>query len=156
MIPTIRRSLTVACFYKWAKFSKYSNHWFLAFILPGPELCCGRLGIRHHCPPPPPPPVQAMVVWGSVVGIKGHLPATCGSVFSESQSSCVTQQIEAVIVYVLCIRRLLEVCMYMYIHTCVRYGVIYSGAPLLWTPWGPGEVSCIQWSPSIVDTLGTW
>ena len=33
---------------------------------------------------------------------------------------------------------------------------VYSGAPLLWTPWGPGEVSCIQWSPSIVDTLGTW
>ena len=20
----------------------------------------------------------------------------------------------------------------------------YSGAPLLWTPWGPGEVSCIE------------
>ena len=33
---------------------------------------------------------------------------------------------------------------------------VYSGAPLLWTPWGPGEVSCIQWNPSIVDTLGTW
>ena len=33
---------------------------------------------------------------------------------------------------------------------------VYSGAPLLWTAWGPGEVSCIQWSPSIVDTLGTW
>ena len=32
----------------------------------------------------------------------------------------------------------------------------YSGTPLLWTPWGPGEVSCIQWNPSIVDTLGTW
>ena len=32
----------------------------------------------------------------------------------------------------------------------------YSGAPLMWTPWGPGEVSCIQWIPSIVDTLGTW
>ena len=29
-------------------------------------------------------------------------------------------------------------------------------SPLLWTPWGPGEVSCIQWNPSIVDTLGTW
>ena len=33
---------------------------------------------------------------------------------------------------------------------------VYSGTPLLWTPWGPGEVSCIQWNPSIVDTLGTW
>ena len=22
-------------------------------------------------------------------------------------------------------------------------GIEYSGAPLLWTPWGPGEVSCI-------------
>ena len=31
---------------------------------------------------------------------------------------------------------------------------IYSGTPLLWTPWGPGEVSCIQWNPSIMDTLG--
>ena len=31
-----------------------------------------------------------------------------------------------------------------------------SGTPLLWTPWGPGKVSCIQWNPSIVDTLGTW
>ena len=31
---------------------------------------------------------------------------------------------------------------------------VYSGTPLLWTPWGPGEVSCIQWNPSIVDTLG--
>ena len=30
--------------------------------------------------------------------------------------------------------------------------VICSGAPLVWTPWGPGEVSCIH---SIVDTLGT-
>ena len=30
---------------------------------------------------------------------------------------------------------------------------VYSGTPLL---WGPGEVSCIQWNPSIVDTLGTW
>ena len=30
--------------------------------------------------------------------------------------------------------------------------VIYSGTPLLWTHWGPGEVSCIH---SIVDTLGT-
>ena len=29
---------------------------------------------------------------------------------------------------------------------------VYSGAPLLWTPWGPGKVSCIQWSPSIVDS----
>ena len=56
-------------------------------------------------------------------------------------------------------------------HTCR-----YSGT-LLWTPWGPGGVSCIQWNPalycehlgdlvecpvysgtrpSIVDTLGTW
>ena len=33
---------------------------------------------------------------------------------------------------------------------------VYSGTPLLWTPWGPGEVPCIQWSPSIVDTLVTW
>ena len=33
---------------------------------------------------------------------------------------------------------------------------VYSGTPLLWTLWGPGEVSCIQWNPSIVDTLGTW
>ena len=33
---------------------------------------------------------------------------------------------------------------------------VYSGTPLLWTPWGPGEVSCIQWNPSIVDTLRTW
>ena len=33
---------------------------------------------------------------------------------------------------------------------------VYSGTPLLWTPWVPGEVSCIQWNPSIVDTLGTW
>ena len=28
--------------------------------------------------------------------------------------------------------------------------------PLVWTPWGPGRVSCIQWNPSTVDTLGTW
>ena len=34
--------------------------------------------------------------------------------------------------------------------------LVHSEAPLLWTPWGPGEVPCIQWSPSIVDTLGTW
>ena len=33
---------------------------------------------------------------------------------------------------------------------------VYSGTPLLWTPWGPGGMSCIQWNPSIVDTLGTW
>ena len=33
---------------------------------------------------------------------------------------------------------------------------VYSGTPLLWTPWGPDKVSCIQWNPSIVDTLGTW
>ena len=32
---------------------------------------------------------------------------------------------------------------------------VYSGTPLLWTPWGSGEVSCIQWNPSNVDTLGT-
>ena len=38
----------------------------------------------------------------------------------------------------------------------VRCAGVYSGTPLLWTPWGPGEVSCIQWDPSIVDTLGTW
>ena len=24
---------------------------------------------------------------------------------------------------------------------------VYSGAPLLWTPWGPGEVSCIERCP---------
>ena len=35
-----------------------------------------------------------------------------------------------------------------------------SGTPLLWTPWGSGEVSCIERyshfrNPSIVDTLGT-
>ena len=33
---------------------------------------------------------------------------------------------------------------------------VYSGNPLLWTPWGPGEMSCIQWNPSIANTLGTW
>ena len=33
---------------------------------------------------------------------------------------------------------------------------VYSRTPLMWTPWGPGEVYCIQWNPSIVDTLGTW
>ena len=33
---------------------------------------------------------------------------------------------------------------------------VYSGTPLLWTPWGPGEMSRIQWNPSVVDTLGTW
>ena len=33
---------------------------------------------------------------------------------------------------------------------------VYSGTPLMWTPWGAGEVSCIQWNPSNVDTLGTW
>ena len=37
----------------------------------------------------------------------------------------------------------------------------YSGTPLLWTPWGPGEVPCTERcphfrNPSIVDTLGTW
>ena len=32
----------------------------------------------------------------------------------------------------------------------------YGGTPLLWTPWGLGEVSCIQWNPSDVDTVGTW
>ena len=21
---------------------------------------------------------------------------------------------------------------------------VYSGTPLMWTPWGPGEVSCIE------------
>ena len=35
----------------------------------------------------------------------------------------------------------------------VKYPV-YSGTPLLRTPWGPGEVSCIKWNPSIMDTLG--
>ena len=34
--------------------------------------------------------------------------------------------------------------------------VLYTVEALLWTPWGPGEVSCIQWNPSIVNTLGTW
>ena len=24
---------------------------------------------------------------------------------------------------------------------------VYSGTPLLWTPWGPGEVSCIEKCP---------
>ena len=24
---------------------------------------------------------------------------------------------------------------------------MYSGAPLTWTPWGPGEVSCIEKCP---------
>ena len=24
---------------------------------------------------------------------------------------------------------------------------VYSGTPLLWTPWGPGEVSCIEGCP---------
>ena len=33
-------------------------------------------------------------------------------------------------------------------------GYINSGTPLLWTPWGSGEVFCIQWNPSIVDTFG--
>ena len=33
---------------------------------------------------------------------------------------------------------------------------VYSGTSLLWTPWGPGEVSCIEWNPSIADTLRTW
>ena len=33
---------------------------------------------------------------------------------------------------------------------------VYSGTPLLWTPWGPGGVSCIQWNSIIVDTLGSW
>ena len=28
----------------------------------------------------------------------------------------------------------------------VIYG-LYSGTPLLWTPWGPGEVSCIERCP---------
>ena len=31
-------------------------------------------------------------------------------------------------------------------------GWLYGGSALLWTPWGPGEVSCIQWNPSIVGT----
>ena len=30
---------------------------------------------------------------------------------------------------------------------------VYSGTPLLWIPWGPGGVSCIQWNPSIVGDL---
>ena len=36
-----------------------------------------------------------------------------------------------------------------------RIKAIYSGTPLMRTPWGPGEVCCIQWNPSNVDTLGT-
>ena len=38
----------------------------------------------------------------------------------------------------------------------------YSGTPLMWTLWGPSQVSCVedtiemQWNPSNVDTLGTW
>ena len=36
---------------------------------------------------------------------------------------------------------------------------VFSGSPLLWTPWGPSNVSCIERcphfrNPSIVDTLG--
>ena len=34
--------------------------------------------------------------------------------------------------------------------------IVYSGTLLLWTPWGPGKVSCTQWNPSIVDTFRTW
>ena len=26
----------------------------------------------------------------------------------------------------------------------------------MWTPLGPGKVSCIQWNPSNVDTFGLW
>ena len=26
---------------------------------------------------------------------------------------------------------------------------MYSGAPLLWTPWGPGKVSCIERCPHL-------
>ena len=33
---------------------------------------------------------------------------------------------------------------------------VYSGITLLWAPWGPGEVSCIQRNHSIVGTSGTW
>ena len=43
-----------------------------------------------------------------------------------------------------------------YMHEWRRAMSQYSGTPLLGTPWGPGEVSCIQWNPSIGDTLGTW
>ena len=31
---------------------------------------------------------------------------------------------------------------------------VYSGTPLMRTLWGSGEMSCVQWNPSIVDTLG--
>ena len=30
-------------------------------------------------------------------------------------------------------------------------GVVVAGVP-----WGPGEVSCIQWNPFIVDTVRMW
>ena len=33
--------------------------------------------------------------------------------------------------------------------------VIYSGTPLLWTPWGPGEVSCMERCPLLGINLGT-
>ena len=33
---------------------------------------------------------------------------------------------------------------------------VCSGTPFLRTPWRPSEVSCMQWNPSMVDTLGTW
>ena len=31
---------------------------------------------------------------------------------------------------------------------------VYSGTPLLWTPWGPGEVSCIERCPHFRGKLG--
>ena len=55
---------------------------------------------------------------------------------------------------------------YIYIATVEPYNLdtfgnlgkfpVYTGTPLLWTPWEPGEVSYIHWNLSIVDTLGTW
>ena len=32
---------------------------------------------------------------------------------------------------------------------------VYSGTSLQWTPLGPSWLSCIQWNPSIEDTIGT-
>ena len=33
---------------------------------------------------------------------------------------------------------------FVYVHAC-------SGTPLLWKPWGPGEVSCIERCPYFRD-----
>ena len=32
-----------------------------------------------------------------------------------------------------------------------KHGTHYSGAPLLWTPWGHGEVSCLERCPHFRD-----